>query len=76
MEDSCSNPGGRNHVYPGMAHFPGTGPDGTHCAGCGHFRKDDDTLGRCLKFSDMARIRSDKAPKIRGLCRSCKYYLG
>jgi hypothetical protein len=57
----------------GMAHFTGTGPDGTYCTGCAFFAVADRMLhtGTCKKYMALSR-----RPGIRfnGRQLSCRYY--
>ena len=74
QRDHCINPLGAPK-YGGYAHFPGTGPQNTHCRSCLHKK----TLSKntyCLKWVELKKFRGPlaKAPSIDSASPSCKYY--
>lgn len=67
-------------IVPGMAHFPGGGPENKHCADCSHLvtlaygKRDHVKRGCCALFQ---QFRPDKkGTKIGNLDgnRACKYF--
>lgn len=57
----------------GMAHFTGTGPDGTYCVGCTFFNVKQKMLytGTCKKYVALSR---GKGIEFSGRTLSCRYY--
>lgn len=55
---------------PGMAHFAGTGPNGTYCATC-EFLTPVKLQMFCKKYVEIMKRRGKP---IRGGLKSCKYY--
>jgi hypothetical protein len=63
----------RSQAISGMAHFSGTGPNGTKCAACKKFSASEVRNGksRCKKYSELTgRVGS----LIRGDNSSCRYF--
>ncbi len=70
-----------------FAHFPGTGPPATHCAGCGFFDNPSEMSmllalsGLCLKWKELQQQQNRKLPKIgknqyiASNTPSCRYYV-
>ena len=65
----------KRDAVPGMAHFAGTGPDGTTCRNCEFyrfFREDRPRLhGGCKKY---LLLTGRHGPAIDGSNASCKYF--
>lgn len=67
-------------IAPGMAHFPGTGPEGKHCRDCEHFG-DLPVKGR--KWTGIEKDACAKARDITGAVqrggigtnRACRYFV-
>ena len=55
-------------TVPGMAHWAGTGPLGTTCAGCRFYR------GWCQKFRRMIREKRQSKFQLPPTTPSCKYF--
>ena len=72
--DHCINPFGPMK-YGGYAHFPGTGPHGTHCLRCVYKKRSGKGV-HCLKWIELMKFTGacKNAPKIDSASPSCKYY--
>lgn len=60
-------------VVPGMAHFPGTGPEGKRCQHCAHFG-DIPAFGRQGRTTrELAELKEDTQPRRieKDACRKC-----
>lgn len=65
-------------VQPGMAYFPGTGPEGKTCGSCAHrgYTRESSSgkaysVAGCMKFK---RMTGRYGPAVGSDWRACKYY--
>jgi len=65
-----------NDTVPHMAHFAGTGPDGTRCNQCKYFKSIPGKFSRnyCHKYFEMMGSKARNI--LEGNPRSCKYFEG
>lgn len=69
---------GSNRKLGHFAYFPGTGPAGTTCRMCRHFRTIHDARGRgkCARAARLLGRPWDSLSEILGGAPSCKYFDG
>lgn len=79
----------RDDLYPGMAHFHSTGPDGTTCGKCkhrGYYRqstkpshnkktgKEEYKTYRTMSCAMFKKLMGCHGPTIKGHYPSCRYF--
>ena len=75
MGEFCHNPLKRQIPYAGMAHFPGTGPEGFTCGDCVHLKSSNSVNRYCQKYRELMKVKTAKScPPVPAGRPCCKYF--